>query len=61
LFTVVTRHTVRSARLLTQHFPTRSLQLFRRTDQFPREIPGGFGFAAAEDNVMVSHGGHETG
>ncbi len=61
LFAVVTRNTVRSARLLTQHFPTRSLQLFRRTDQFPREIPGGFGFAAAEDNVMVSHGERETG
>lgn len=27
-----------SARLATQRFPTRGLQLFRRTDQFPRQV-----------------------
>jgi hypothetical protein len=53
LFTVVTRNTVRSARLVSQHFPTRSLQLFRRTDQFPRVIPGSPGSAAAE-GVLAS-------
>jgi hypothetical protein len=40
LFTVVTRNTLRSARCVSQRFPTRSLQLLRRTDQFPRSIPG---------------------
>jgi hypothetical protein len=39
LFTVVTRDTARSAALATQRFPTRGLQLFKRTDQFPRVIP----------------------
>jgi hypothetical protein len=39
-FTVVTRHTVRSAKLVSQRFPVRSLQLFRRTDEFPRAIAG---------------------
>jgi hypothetical protein len=38
LFTVVTRDTARSAALVTQRFPTRGLQLFKRTDQFPRVI-----------------------
>jgi len=38
LFTVVTRDTVRSARLVSQRLPVRSLQLFRRTDEFPRAI-----------------------
>jgi hypothetical protein len=40
LFTVVTRHTQRSARHLSQRFPTRALQLLKRTDQFPRDAPG---------------------
>jgi hypothetical protein len=40
LFTVSTRNTLRSARCVSQRFPTRSLQLLRRTDQFPRSIPG---------------------
>jgi hypothetical protein len=40
LFTVVTRNTVRSAQLVSQRFPVRSLQLFRRTDDFPRDIAG---------------------
>jgi hypothetical protein len=35
LFTVVTRNTARSARLASQYFRTRPMQLFRRTDQFP--------------------------
>jgi len=35
---VVTRDTVRSARLVSQRLPVRSLQLFRRTDEFPRAI-----------------------
>ena len=36
LFTVVTRNTLKSALRVTQRFPTTSLQLFKRTDQFPR-------------------------
>jgi hypothetical protein len=40
LFNVVTRNTLASARLVSQRFPVHSLQLFRRTDQFPRCIPG---------------------
>lgn len=40
LFTVVTRNTMRSVRWVSQRFATRSLQLLRRTDQFPRSIPG---------------------
>ena len=37
-FTVVTRHTLRSARRVSQRFPTSGLQLFRRTDAFPRTL-----------------------
>ena len=39
-FSVVTRNTVRSARLVSQRFPVRSLQLFRRSDAFPRAVGG---------------------
>ena len=39
LFTVVTRNTARSAARVSQRFPTTSLQLFKRTDPFPR-APG---------------------
>lgn len=54
LFNVVTRNTVRSARRVSQHFPTRSLQLFKRTDQFPRGILGDPGPAAAEGDMLAS-------
>ena len=40
LFAITTRNTLRSARRVSQRFPTRSLQLLKRTDQFPRSIPG---------------------
>jgi hypothetical protein len=40
LFTVVTRNTVRSARSISQRFPAHGLRLFKRTDQFPRIMPG---------------------
>lgn len=36
LFRIVTPNTVRSAQAVTQRFPARGLQLFRRTDEFPR-------------------------
>ncbi len=35
-FVVVTRNTVKSARQALQTFPTNGLQVFRRTDAFPR-------------------------
>jgi hypothetical protein len=54
LFTVVTRNTVRSARLVSQHFPTRSLQLFRRTDEFPRGIPSAAGSSAEGGGVRAA-------
>ncbi len=38
LFSVVTRNTLRSARRVWQRFPTSGLQLFRRTDAFPRDL-----------------------
>lgn len=38
-YTVVTRNTGRSALRVVQRYPARSLQLFRRTDAFPREMP----------------------
>jgi hypothetical protein len=38
LFTVTTRNTQRSARHVSQRFPTRALQLLKRTDQFPRSV-----------------------
>jgi hypothetical protein len=40
LVTVVTRNTLRSARSISQRFATRPLQLLKRTDQFPRTLPG---------------------
>jgi hypothetical protein len=40
LFAITTRNTLRSARRVSQSLPTRSLQLLKRTDQFPRSIPG---------------------
>jgi len=40
LFTVVTRNTARSARAVAQRFAARGLQLFKRTDQFPRALAG---------------------
>lgn len=36
LFVVATRNTLRSARSVSQRFPTTGLQLFKRTDDFPR-------------------------
>jgi hypothetical protein len=53
LFTVVTRNTARSARLVSQRFPTHSLQLFKRTDQFPRTIPGTAGSVATGEAAMA--------
>lgn len=38
LVTILTADPVRSARLTTQRFPTHGLQLFRRTDPFPRAL-----------------------
>lgn len=38
LLTILTADPVRSAKLASQRFPTHGLQLFRRTDQFPREL-----------------------
>jgi len=38
LFEVETRNTLRSARRLSQRFPTSSLQFFKRTDAFPRVL-----------------------
>jgi hypothetical protein len=40
LFAITTRNTLRSVRRISQSLPTRSLQLLKRTDQFPRTIPG---------------------
>lgn len=40
LYAVVTRNTGRSALRVVQRYAARSLQLFRRTDAFPRELPG---------------------
>jgi hypothetical protein len=39
LFNVVTRNTLRSARRVSQRYPASGLQLFRRTDAFPRALP----------------------
>ena len=38
LVTVVARNALRSARRVSQRFPTSGLQLFRRTDAFPRTL-----------------------
>lgn len=38
LFIVVTRNTLGSAMRVSQRFPTTGLQLFKRTDQFPRSL-----------------------
>ena len=38
LFQVVTRNTVASAAYVSQRFPATGLQLFKRTDQFPRSL-----------------------
>jgi hypothetical protein len=38
LFVVMTRNTLKSALRVTQRFPTSGLQLFRRTDQYPRSL-----------------------
>jgi hypothetical protein len=38
LFNVVTRNTLRSARRVSQRFPTSGLQVFRRADNFPRSL-----------------------
>lgn len=40
LFAITTRNTLRSVRRISRSLPTRSLQLLKRTDQFPRSIPG---------------------
>jgi hypothetical protein len=61
LYNIVTRDTVRSARRVSQRFPTRSLQLFRRTDQFPRAIPGEPAPAASEGEVLASRAGPPPG
>ena len=39
LVNVVTRNTLRSALRVSQRYPTTGLQLFRRTDAFPRVLP----------------------
>lgn len=39
LFVVVTRKTLRSIRHVSQRFPTKALQIFRRLDAFPRRLP----------------------
>lgn len=41
LSVVVTRDTWRSARRVSQRFPTTGLQIFKRTDAFPRSLPPG--------------------
>jgi hypothetical protein len=38
LLTILTADPVGSAKLASQRFPTQGLQLFKRTDQFPREL-----------------------
>jgi hypothetical protein len=38
LFNIVTRNTMRSALRVTQRYPTTGLQLFKRTDAFPRTL-----------------------
>lgn len=38
LFAVTTRNTAKSARRIAQRFPTTGLQLFKRTDAFPRTL-----------------------
>lgn len=38
LFAVTTRNTAKSARRIAQRFPTTGLQLFKRTDAFPRAL-----------------------
>jgi hypothetical protein len=38
LFNIVTRDTLRSARRVSQRFPTSGLQLFKRRDEFPRAL-----------------------
>ena len=38
LFDVVTRNTMRSALRISQRYPTTGLQLFKRTDAFPRTL-----------------------
>ena len=38
LFFVVTRNTMRSAQRVSRRYPTTGLQLFRRTDAFPRSF-----------------------
>ncbi|HUN42433.1 MAG TPA: hypothetical protein VMU81_19240 [Acetobacteraceae bacterium] len=57
LFTVVTRNTVGSARQLAQRFPTRLLQLFRRTDEFPRGISGESGARPASGEAAAMRAG----
>jgi hypothetical protein len=54
LFTVITRNTVRSAHRVSQHFPVRALQLFRRTDVFPRVLADGSGVAITEGELLAS-------
>lgn len=39
LFNIVTRNTMRSARRVSRRYPATGLQLFRRTDAFPRALP----------------------
>ncbi len=39
LFVVATRNTLRSAQRVSQRFPSTGLQIFRRTDAFPRSFP----------------------
>jgi hypothetical protein len=39
LFVVATRKTLRSVRHVTQRFPTKALQIFKRLDAFPRRLP----------------------
>lgn len=54
LFTVVTRNTVASATQVSQRFPVNRLQLFRRTDQFPRATGGSWASEASEGELLAS-------
>jgi hypothetical protein len=54
LFTVVTRDTVGSAARVAQRFPTNRLQLFKRTDQFPRAIGDAWSGEADEGELLAS-------
>ena len=54
LFTVITRNTIRSAHRVSQRFPVRALQFFRRTDAFPRTLADGAEVAMKEGELLAS-------